>query len=60
MSQNIENELVSGVWRASAQVLNALKIINISISIIGEIIDKTRFGNWNLKYRKVEKMTYKV
>ena len=30
MSQNIENELVSGVWRASAPVLNAPKIINVS------------------------------
>ena len=30
MSQNRENELVSGVRRASAQVSNAPKIINIS------------------------------
>ena len=30
MSQNIENELVSGAWRASAQVSNAPKNINIS------------------------------
>ena len=30
ISQNIENELVSDVWRASAHVSNAPKIINIS------------------------------
>ena len=30
MSQNIENELLSGVCRASAQVLNAPTILNIS------------------------------
>ena len=31
MSQNIENELVGGVWKASAQISNAPTIIGVVI-----------------------------
>ena len=52
MSQDIENELVSGVLKSQRSGFKCNKNYKY-ISIIWEVIDKTRFRNLSSKYRKM-------